>query len=476
MADNYIEDVIQKGDDASEVVHAVCERTWPFRKEVVVVDSSVGGLTVLKLDPESKVAVHSVGGTPNISDLERYVESLFTNLAAQSQKIGAKPVALTDTLDMSVIDIDIARTAARTMYDSAKRYGVSIINGEIAGLGDRVNTELNISGTMISEIDSKHPDGVFLKHGISYAVFPHEGKYVFANSDGVGTKIEIAERTGSHTNMHDLFAMLLDDTVKKAAWARVVSSVLERRGNFSSEGILRQRGIDLAGSMGIYFTMQSEDLGSRVNGYGYEPYNLGGTCVGLIDPADLEKQPAPQPGDYLLAVRDPKNPNFRSNGITKVRNGLREIFGDEWHSAEFQGRKVGELAGAPSTILYPAFRALLRKGLASGVYHMSGGSHKGKLAVPLAKLGLHAEISDLFEPSPLMQRLVEHYKSTQEDAYAIWPMGNDGYVATSNIGEAVVVLNRHGLEVRCVGQIAKEPGRTGLTIKLPAGEVRYPGK
>ncbi len=89
---------------------------------------------------------------------------------------------------------------------------------------------------------------------------------------------------------------------------------------------------------------------------------------------------------------------------------------------------------------------------------------------------LHAEISDLFEPSPLMQKLVEHYKLAPAEAYEIWNMGNEGYITTTRLEDAVAVLKKYGLEGRNVGVISPARDKTGLTIKLKSGEIYYPGR
>jgi phosphoribosylaminoimidazole (AIR) synthetase len=175
-------------------------------------------------------------------------------------------------------------------------------------------------------------------------------------------------------------------------------------------------------------------------------------------------------------IRNKDNPTFRSNGITKVREGLKQIYGEEWHMQKFNGQKVGKLAGAPSTVFYTVFRELLGRKFATSCSHMSGGAYEGKFARVFAKYGLYAEISDLFEPPALMQKLVEHYKLVPEEAYRIWNMGNEGYITTANVEDAAAVLKRHGLEGRKVGVVAAACDKTGLTIKLKDAEIYYPGK
>jgi phosphoribosylaminoimidazole (AIR) synthetase len=330
---------------------------------------------------------------------------------------------------------------------------------------------------MISAITEDHESGSLRMKDVEFAIFNHENMPIFMNSDGVGTKIEIAERTKHHTNMHDLFAMLMDDAIKKAAEVKVLSAVYEsREKKVLLESLLRNSGKKLAKQTGITFTMQAEKLGERVNGYGDEPYNLGGTCVSLIDEKALANPPVPKPGNYIVVIRNKDNPTFRSNGITKVREGLKQIYGEEWHMQKFNDHRVGKLAGAPSTVFYPVFRELWGRKFATSFSHMSGGAYEGKFARVFAKYGLYAEISDLFEPPALMQKLVEHYKLAPEEAYRIWNMGNEGYITTARLNDAVGVLRRYGLEGKSVGVVTAAHDKTGLTIKLKDAEIYYPGK
>lgn len=228
MAEDYINKIIKTGDNASDIIHAICKQTISFRSDVKAEDPSAGGLTVILPKHSKKIAVLSAGGNPKISNTRAYVESMVEKLFCSAMKIDAEPIAFTNTLDMSNIDAEVVKEAALALYDVADAYELAIVNGEIAGLGDRVGASFNISGTIAAYISSSHDEGVFSKNGIKYAVFAHENKPIFMNSDGIGTKIEMAERTGNHT-LTNLFAMLLDDTAKKAAEAKVLASVLEDR-------------------------------------------------------------------------------------------------------------------------------------------------------------------------------------------------------------------------------------------------------
>ena len=487
MADQYIEEIIKKGDDGSDILHDICKHTHSFRKEVVDVDSSTGGLTGLRLTKNNKVAVHSSGGDPSIGDVSEYVASLVDRLVEQSHDIGAKPIAMTNIIDMPVIDLDVIKTAGKALYEQTKKHKVAIINGELAGLGyECVASPLNISGTMISAIDSSHVNGIYEKGVLAEfecAVFDHENKLIFANSDGIGTKIliyQLLEDTYTAKNtmgLQDTIAMDADDAGKKGAVIKLIALTTETRSKTNLEDILRTKANELARKVGIESIMHVEHLGKRINGYGDSPYNLNATTVSLIDDATLKNPPVPKPGDYILAIRDPEHLGFRSNGITKLRQGLAKVFGENWHKEKFWDKNVAELAAVPSTVFYPVFRELWQKKLATSFYHMSGGAHNGKLARPLAKHNLYAELHNVFKPTALMQLLVDQMGITPEDAYAMWNMGNEAYITTKSPTQAARVLHKYGLESIVAGVVqAAENNKTGITINLPLKQIYYSGR
>ena len=135
---------------------------------------------------------------------------------------------------------------------------------------------------------------------------------------------------------------------------------------------------------------------------------------------------------------------------------------------------------APSTVFYGTFSKLINNGLASSIYHMSGGAFKGKLAKPLANHGLYAEIHGLFPADWRELALAGARLTPAEIAYAKWPMGNEGFAATSRPDDAIALLREHGLQGRIVGQLQALNGMTGIRlmgIKSSSNEpVYYSGR
>src|SRR4030042_5331410 len=105
------------------------------------------------------------------------------------------------------------------------------------------------------------------------------------NSDGVGTKVEFAERTGKHDTMaYDLFAMLCDDAVRFGAEPVALSNVLDVNAldKNTIQGLAKGM-VKAAKDAGVAIVSgEIAELGTRIGGYGKDNYNWGGTVLSII--------------------------------------------------------------------------------------------------------------------------------------------------------------------------------------------------
>ncbi len=460
---DYIKDVIKRGDKGSTRLNSICAQTLNNRNEIEIISQGIGGLAVLRIPEDYVVAVHSAGGDPKEMDLRRHTLSLIDKLAYDSENIGAEPVAFADVVDSNTGHSDMIDTVGYALKEGADKHKVGIPTGENAILGNRVNCEANVIGTMIallprSKAEELSSDGSlffsFKKNGVSYAVFDPEGKPVMINSDGVGTKTEFYERSMNYKlAVDDEAAMKFDDAVKLGARVRVSSTIVETKGNIPIDEIIAHAE-SLGRKNNLIAIIDEDKVGNRIMGYNpcADSYNLGGSVVSTIDERRLQNPLKPTALDYLVAITAPI-PNPRSNGITDKRKVMVDIFGKNWHQTEI-GKIFLQYLAQPSTILYPVFNDLIDKGLATSVYHMSGGAFKGKLAKPLSKHNFFVNINDLFRPDWRESALIGHSLMPAEVAYASFPMGNDGFITTSEPKQATeLIKQKYGLLARVVGPL-----------------------
>ena len=480
--DEYLRECIQKGDEGSELLAKVCAPTLTANRFVRIIGPEKR--VALEIPEGYRVFVHSTAARHS-QDRRKSGESLVNKLMKQASHIRATPLAMTDIIDSSTGDTNMLREIAEGMAEYAKTSGIAIINGENAILGDVIDGDYNLSGTMMSiapSVDAFPLEGIFEIEGNKYAHFiPRKElgeEFVVANSDGIGTKTRFYQRKGLWwPSVNDFLAMILDDQAKvRGARVKAASGVIETNKPARQAIECQQYIEDRCKEMRILGTLQKEF--GRLNAYkeGVAAYNIGGTAVGVISEKDLENPLIPQPEDKIIAVRGKSNP--RSNGITDKRKKMIQYFGKNWDETEI-GKRFLEYLAEPSTVLYPVFKELVDKGLATGVFHMSGGAYNGKFARPLAKNNRYAKIKDLFFPDWRELTLIGASSTSAETAYSKFSMGNDGFITTSNPGEATKIIRTSGLQSRVVGEIfdSEVPERRGLELQAYNGEtVYFPGK
>jgi phosphoribosylaminoimidazole (AIR) synthetase len=479
--DSYLQDVIKKGDQGSELLEKICAPTLRNSMHVDRITEGINGINVIRPE-EHLIVVHSAGGDPEKRDLAEYAESAVERLVEQAGMIGAEPAAFADVIDSRTGDSAVLEAIANAFARIAGKYGLAIVNGENAILGERISYDANVSVTMISLLKKEKwkdelPMAKALRKQQCFAVFDPKCMAVYMNSDGVGTKTEFYERAERYEPaVSDFMAMNLDDLAKIGAAARVISGVVEIRGDIPFKDIDTEAR-RLAGIHDCICIMATEHVGERIRGYADEApsYNISGSAVSVIDEERLKNPLRPSAGESLIAIAGKPNP--RSNGITDKRKTMIRLFGNNWHSSE-DGRRFLQYLAAPSTILYLVFEELIEEGLATSVYHMSGGAYNGKLAKPLAKHGMHVRIDDLFPPHWVELALAGADFTSAEAAYAKWPMGNDGFITTKEPKEAIKVIREWGVKAREVGILENAAdGRAGVELKACNGEnVYFSGK
>jgi len=282
------------------------------------------------------------------------------------------------------------------------------------------------------------------------------GLRLMLNSDGIGTKVEFAERTGRHDTMaYDLFAMLCDDAVRFGAEPVALSNVLDV--NALDPEIIRglAKGMVKAAKDAGVAVVSGEiaELGTRVGGCGRYNYNWGGTVLSIVR-KELSGRGV-KPGNRIVALEEK---GFRSNGISLVRKIMEQAYGPNWHTQKKGARTLGDLALTPSRIYSRA--ALKMFDDAKGIAHITGGGIPGKLGRLLAAKKLGAEIADPFPPCPLMLHCQELGGVKDAEAYQAWNMGQGMLIITGRPEKIISIARDHGIEAKVAGKITAGPGLT----------------
>jgi len=353
----------------------------------------------------------------------------------------------------SGVNIELGDDASKVLYEAAKLTW----ENRKGRLGEVVEIFEDFSGLRAIKIGGL-PSDTFMNIGF----------------DGVGTKMELAERLAKHyTVAYDLFAMVCDDAVVRGAEPVIVGSILDVRslgdGDASYIDFVKQLAIGYinaarAANVAIV-NGEVAELGARVKGYGPFNYNWGAGVVWFARKSRLLTGYEIKEGDKLVGLRED---GFRSNGLSLVRRIMGSVHGEDWHKNTWRGRKLVELALQPSRIysgavvdMFGGFDGEVKAEI-HGVAHITGGGIPGKLGRALKPSGLGAQLDDPFEPCELMHYCQEKGGVADEEAYKTWNMGQGMIVITPTPEDVMRIAKEHEIESRVVGEVTKE---TGIRIK-----------
>ncbi len=370
------------------------------------------------------------------------------------------------------VNIELGDDASKVLYEAAKLTW----NNRKGNLGEVIEIFEDFSGL----------------RGINVGELPRN-TFMNLNFDGIGTKVEIAQRMERHdTVAYDLFAMVCDDAVVRGAEPVLVGSILDVRSLGERGESYLQLVKDLArGYIGAakaanvaVINGEIAELGASITGYlkpskfsdrvvsslryllhaeipttqGFH-YNWGAGVVWFASKDKLISGQNIRVGDMLVGLREE---GFRANGLSLVRKVMKNTHGEKWHETSYQGIRLGELVLHPSTIyskavveMFGGFRGEPKAEI-HGVAHITGGGIPEKLRRILKPSGLGAYLNNPFTPYELMHYCQEKGRVKDEEAYRTWNMGQGMILITPTPSPLIEVARRHNLEARVIGEVTSD--------------------
>jgi phosphoribosylformylglycinamidine cyclo-ligase len=294
-------------------------------------------------------------------------------------------------------------------------------------------------------------------------------------SDGIGTKVEAAERTGNYRTLGwDLTAMAVDDLAAVGLEPTSLSNIIDVDRIDPDVIDELMEGLAEAASYAHVAVTGGEiaELGSRISGYGSGMhFNWCATAIGVMNAgSSLIDGRSVAEGDAIISIRET---GFRSNGFSRVRSILTASFGNQWHTGAYApGISWGQAVLDPSKIYCRAITALQAASVPiSAVAHVTGGGIPGNLGRILKLTGLSAELDSLFAPGEVMDKVRVLGSLSLFDAYDNWNMGNGMLIILprSAAGSALNIISSLGYEAVLAGKItAGSAAGWSVTITPPA--------
>ena len=283
----------------------------------------------------------------------------------------------------------------------------------------------------------------------SYAtMLDFNGVKIGISSDGIGTKIEVAERTGIYDTLgFDLVAMTVDDLAANGFAPTSLSNILDVDILDNSIVDHLMKGLcDAANFSKIAITGgEIAELGNRIGGFGDKMhFNWCATGIGVLHKNLSETIDGSLiiEGDIIISVR---NPGFRSNGFSLLRKILTENYGKEWHKKSFDVNSTwGEVALTHCLIYAPIITKLLDNNIAvHGIAHITGGGVVDNLGRLLKINKKGAILDNVFEPDEAVKELIRLGHVSMAKAYRYWNMGNGLLIVVPGdyLNEALNLIN-----------------------------------
>jgi phosphoribosylformylglycinamidine cyclo-ligase len=246
-----------------------------------------------------------------------------------------------------------------------------------------------------------------------------ESTLLAAATDGVGTKLEIARRTGRLDTVGiDLVAMCADDVVCTGAEPLffldylAVGVVVPERVASVVEGVVegcRRAGCALLGGE------TAEHPGVMAD----DAFDLAGFCVGVVDEADLLGPHRVAVGDVLIGLA---SSGLHANGYSLVRSALLDRYELD-AVAPGLTRPLGEELLEPCVIYAPVVRRLALEGLLHAAAHVTGGGFIENVPRALPPgLGARIELGSWPVP-PIFGLVAEAAGASRDEMVGTFNMG-----------------------------------------------------
>lgn len=277
------------------------------------------------------------------------------------------------------------------------------------------------------------------------ALMDFGGFYLAMTTDGVGTKVLVAQAVGKFDTIGvDMIAMNVNDLLCVGAEpiALVDYLAVKEPDERVFEGIAKglysgaeQAGIAIVGGE----TAVMPDL---INGF-----DLAGTAVGTVEKGAVITGERIRPGDAVIGIA---SSGIHSNGLTLARKLLIPKYGLDY---EYEGRELWEWLLEPTRIYVKAVLELIRSVEVHGLAHITGGG-----LTNLRRLTNHGFSLEM-PPIEGVFKLIHENGVPLEEMFRVFNMGV-GFIAVVPPEEkegALEILSRH-YESFYLGTVTEEPG------------------
>ena len=188
-----------------------------------------------------------------------------------------------------------------------------------------------------------------------------------SGTDGVGTKLLVAQKMGQHTTIGiDLVAMCANDVLTTGAEPLFFLDYFAT-GKLTPEVTVEVVAGIAEGCVQAGCALVGGETAEMPGMYGPGHYDLAGFCVGVVERDQLLNPDNVKPGDALIGV---PSSGLHSNGFSLVRRLVDEL---DWSDTHGLDEPLGDALLRPTRIYAPEVKALLEGFDVRALVHITGG-------------------------------------------------------------------------------------------------------
>lgn len=281
------------------------------------------------------------------------------------------------------------------------------------------------------------------------------------STDGVGTKILIAEMLGKYDTIGiDCIAMNVNDVICVGAEPTTMVdyiAVEEARPELLKEiakGLVEGAHISNINIPAGEIAQVPELIKGYSRGSGCD---VVGTCIGLVDLDKIIVGQNLQAGDVVIGIA---SSGVHSNGLTLARKALLEKgkYNVDTFVPEL-GRTIGEELLKPTHIYVREVMELIKSGLSiKALVHITS---DGFLNLARIDNNLGYVIESLPDPQPIFNIIQRAGIIANEEMFRVFNMGIGFCVVLEpkDVDRAISIIKKHGVEATQIGHVIDDPER-----------------
>ena len=288
------------------------------------------------------------------------------------------------------------------------------------------------------------------------------------STDGVGTKVVIAQRMHSYDTIGlDLVGMVVDDLVVCGAEPLFMTDYVVC-GRVQPERIATIVGGIAEGCVRAGCALVGGETAEHPGHFGADEFDVAGAATGVVDADRLLGPHLVRPGDTVIAMA---SSGLHANGFSLVRSIIDSAAAGLDLESQPAGlsHSLGEELLTPTRIYARDCLALAGKCAVRTFAHITGGGLTANLARVLPR-GADAVLERAsWQPAPVFGLLAERGQVSSAEMERVFNMGVGmvAVVGSEDCDRALRLLADRGLPAWVIGQITAGTGSARLTGQHP---------